>query len=63
MPINYIEAKIFVWFNSNESWPLIISEVHVDTDETSTLLGQLCFEEQSQKFLSSLFQEENIIVY
>ena len=38
-----------------------MSEVHAD--ETSTLLGQLCFEEQSQKFLSSLFQEENIIVY
>ena len=40
-----------------------MSEVHHNTDETSTLLGQLFSEEQSQKLLSSLFQEENIIVY
>ena len=54
---------MFVWFSSDESRPLIMSEVHHNTDETSTLLGQLFSEEQSQKLLSSLFQEENIIVY
>ena len=53
---------MFVWFSSDESRPLIMSEVH-NTDDTSTLLGQLFSEEQSQKLLSSLFQEENIIVY